>query len=189
MPLLGAAGAASLHARMIEHTLVTAKSSNVGPVQLYGTDIADAFLSACAKDHGVTLLKQSDGDLGERMRSAFEKAFEDNGCVVLVGTDCPALTVSHLRDAARALSHGHDAVFIPTEDGGYALIGLARIDPRLFSDIAWSTSGVMDETRRRLRELGFGWMELQTLWDVDRPADYVRLIESGFVPGELGPSA
>ncbi len=188
IPLLGADRAAALQARLIEHTLVTAKAADVGPVWLYGTAITDKFLSACARHHDVPLVDQSEGDLGKRMRSAFEKAFEHSACVLLIGSDCPALTVRHLREAAHALAQGLDAVFIPTEDGGYALIGLTRTDPKLFSDICWSTSDVMDETRARLRELRFEWTELETLWDVDRPADYVRLIESGFVPGEPGTS-
>lgn len=182
IPLLGAAGAAAFQARMIEHTLVTAQAAEVGPVQLYGTAITDGFLSTCADRYGVPLVEQSQGDLGVRMRAAFEKALAKSAGVVLIGSDCPALTVAHLRSAARALSEGHDAVFIPTEDGGYALIGLTRTHARLFSEISWSTSGVMEETRARLRELGFDWTELETLWDVDRPADYARLAQDNLLP-------
>jgi glycosyltransferase A (GT-A) superfamily protein (DUF2064 family) len=72
-------------------------------------------------------------------------------------------------------------VFSPTEDGGYALIGLTRCDERLFEGIAWSTPRVMDETRARLRGLGWRWRELDTLWDVDRPADYERLVASALL--------
>lgn len=182
IPLLGAVGAAAFQARMIQHTLVTAQAADLGPVQLYGTAITDEYLCACAARYGALLVKQSQGDLGDRMHAAFEKALAQSACVLLIGSDCPALTVAHLRDAARALSQGHDAVFIPTEDGGYALIGLTRAHPRLFSEISWSTSSVMEETRARLRELRFDWTELETLWDVDRPADYARLTKDNLLP-------
>jgi uncharacterized protein len=43
----------------------------------------------------------------------------------------------------------------------------------------WSSPDVMDETRRRLRELGLTWQEPATLWDVDRPEDLERLRATG----------
>ena len=67
------------------------------------------------------------------------------------------------------------------EDGGYVLIGLTRCDARLFEGIAWGGSSVVAETRARLRALGWTWRELDTLWDVDRPEDYERLISSGLL--------
>jgi glycosyltransferase A (GT-A) superfamily protein (DUF2064 family) len=93
-----------------------------------------------------------------------------------LGSDCPALTARHLRHADQALRDGADAVFVPCEDGGYALVGLRRTDERLFRDIAWGTETVMAETRRRLLALGWQWRELEMLWDVDRPEDYERLV-------------
>jgi glycosyltransferase A (GT-A) superfamily protein (DUF2064 family) len=34
----------------------------------------------------------------------------------------------------------------------------------------------MASTRERLAALGWQWRELETLWDVDRPEDYERLV-------------
>jgi hypothetical protein len=73
------------------------------------------------------------------------------------------------------LRHHADVVVIPAEDGGYALIGMRTPEPALFSDVPWSTPGVMDETRRRLRTLGLTWHEPTTLWDVDLPRDLERM--------------
>jgi glycosyltransferase A (GT-A) superfamily protein (DUF2064 family) len=39
----------------------------------------------------------------------------------------------------------------------------------------------MDETRARLRALGWRWHELDTLWDIDRAEDYERLLASGLL--------
>lgn len=184
VPLLGGEGAAALHARLVEHALATAQRAALGTIELHGTPAGDDFLRACAGRYGVALIAQAEGDLGARMRAALEGALRTCARVVLIGTDCPALTPLHLRAAARALDEGHDAVFAPAEDGGYALIGLTRCDPRLLEGISWSTATVMDETRERLLALGWRWLELDTLWDVDRPEDYQRLLASRLLERE-----
>ena len=186
IPLLGRDGAAALHARLVDHTLATAKRAGLGAVELHATPACDEFLSACATLHGATLKAQVEGDLGERMHAAAVGALAHYDGVVLIGSDCPALAPDHLRTAARLLGEGHDAVLAPAEDGGYTLIALARCDKRLFEGVPWSTSTVMEETRRRLRILGWRWHELETLWDVDRPTDYGRLIESNLLEQPAG---
>lgn len=187
IPLLGPDGAAALHARLVEHALATAARAGLGAVELHGTPACDRFLGACATLHGATLKAQVEGDLGERMHAAAFGALTQHERVILIGSDCPALAPDHLRASARLLEEGHDAVLAPAEDGGYTLIALARCDKRLFDGVAWSTSTVMEETRRRLHRLGWCWHELETLWDVDRPADYRRLIESNLLERAAGP--
>ena len=51
---------------------------------------------------------------------------------LVIGADCPVLTLHHLRIAAQILRAGDDAVVIPAEDGGYALIGLRTPERALF---------------------------------------------------------
>ena len=181
VPLLGAEGAAALHAKLIKHTLDTARRAGLGDLELHGEPADDDFLRFCTGRYGARLVAQAAGDLGERMCAALMQALTTCAYAILVGSDCPALTARHLRLAAKALEDGRDAVFVPAEDGGYALIGLARCDARLFQAIAWSTAQVMDETRSRLTRLGWQWQELETLWDVDTPADYGRLLASGLL--------
>jgi glycosyltransferase A (GT-A) superfamily protein (DUF2064 family) len=44
----------------------------------------------------------------------------------------------------------------------------------------------MRDTRHRLLSLGWRWAELETLWDVDVPNDYERMVAAGLldnVPG------
>lgn len=176
--LLGAEGAAGLHARLVKQTLETARTAGFRRIELYGApDCDDPFFRFCAGHYGVALASQAPGDLGARMLAAFESTLAANARVLLVGSDCPALTARHLRDADRALRDGSDAVLVPCEDGGYALIGLKRVDAKLFEDIAWGSDRVMAETRVRLKQRGWTWRELETLWDVDRPEDYARLIK------------
>ncbi len=178
IPLLGAAGAAALHRQLVHRTLVTATDASPGPVELHvapSTD--DAFLQDCARRFGVALIPQHGADLGARMCNAFDDGLARHGRVIIIGTDCPVLAARHLAGAQTALSSGNDAVLIPAEDGGYALIGLTRCDQRLFEHMAWSGDTVLAATRERLRELKWRWHELETLWDIDRPEDYHRWSE------------
>jgi rSAM/selenodomain-associated transferase 1 len=178
MPLLGAAGAAALHRRLVEHTMDTARVAGA-ELELCASSVDDGFLRDCAQRQGARLTAQGAGDLGRRMHAAFQRALDSERCsaAVLIGSDCPALTPRHLRLAFTALKD-HDAVIAPAEDGGYVLIGLSRLDPSLFEDIEWGTDRVMAHTRQRLAALGWRWHELETLWDIDRPADYERLLAS-----------
>lgn len=185
IPLLGEEGAAALHVKLVRRTLDTLRAASLPGAQLHctpGTD--DPFFRFCSGHYGVTLHDQAAGDLGKRMQVALKNALASHAAALLVGTDCPALTARHLRQAEHALRDGADAVFAPCEDGGYALIGLSRVDAKLFDGIAWGSDSVMASTRDRLKQLGWRWTELETLWDVDRPEDYDRLMQSGLLDGK-----
>jgi len=176
-PALGVDGAAALQARFIERAVETARAAAIGPVMLWAAPDAEhpAFQTLAAL-FGVALARQPDGDLGARMLATIAAA---DGPALVIGTDCPALTASHLRAAADALHGGVDVAVVPVEDGGYALIGMREAQPQLFTDMAWSTPGVMAETRRRLTRLGLSWREPARLWDVDVPEDLARLEREG----------
>src|SRR5262249_3288323 len=155
----------------------TARAADIGPVTLWAAPDQDhpAFQTLAAL-FGVTLSRQPDGDLGARMLAAIETV---GGPALVIGTDCPALLPAHLRAAADALIAGDDVALIPVEDGGYALIGMRKPQPQLFADMAWSTSDVMAETRRRMTQLSLTWREPALLWDVDVPDDLDRLRREG----------
>lgn len=181
-PPLDAEGAAALHVKLVRHTLDMVRDASCRSVRLCcAPDEDDPFFRFCAAHYGVALRRQAAGNLGERMHDALRDALATHARALLIGTDCPALTARHLQQADSALCDGADAVFVPCEDGGYALIGLTRIDGRLFDGITWATGGVMEETRARLKNIGWTWCELETLWDVDRPEDYRRLVASGLL--------
>lgn len=175
IPVLGAAGAARLQRRLTRMTVTCARDARLGEVTVWcAPDNRHRFFRALRHTTGVNLLVQSDGDLGERMHTAF-RLHCARGPVLVVGTDCPVLHPEHLRAAARALIAGDDAVFYPAEDGGYALIGLRAPQPALFADIAWSTGSVMSDTRTRAHAQGLRVREFETLWDVDQPEQLGRL--------------
>lgn len=174
-PALGEAGAAALAERMLRHALAQAVAADVGPVELCAApDASHPALQAAAAAQGVRLTEQGTGDLGLRMHRAFARSLMHHGRVLLIGTDAPSLDAAVLRQAASALQD-HDAVFVPALDGGYALVGQRRADPRWFSDMRWSHDRVMEDTRERLRAAGVRWAELPAVADIDEPADLVHL--------------
>lgn len=113
---------------------------------------------------------QSGGDLGARMRAAFERGFEHFDRVVLIGSDTPDLTACELLFALQSLVD-HDAVVGPAEDGGYYLIGFRRegYDPAVFEAMPWSTSGVFEQTLERLTGKAVSILPVQR--DIDTLAD------------------
>jgi len=177
IPVLGADGAAVLQERLTERAVATACDAAVGPVTVWATpDESHPAFQRLSTRFGIALARQGGGDLGARMLAAVATVA---GPCLVIGTDCPALATDHLRATADLLRGGADAVVIPAEDGGYVLIGMHQAQPALFSGMCWSTPDVMDETRRRLRQLGLTWREPVTLWDVDVPGDLERLREIG----------
>jgi rSAM/selenodomain-associated transferase 1 len=180
-PRLGADGAAALQRRLTLRTLATATGAAVGPVSLFcAPDTRHAFFAECAAKFAIPLRDQDGEDVGARMLHAFDALLHAHDRVLLVGTDCPALTTAHLAQAA-ALLDNHDAVVWPAEDGGYVLIALQRTAPELFDGVDWGTPRVMAQTRKRLQQLGWRWAEPAALWDVDRAEDYDRLLGSGLL--------
>jgi rSAM/selenodomain-associated transferase 1 len=181
-PLLGAQGAAQLHERLVERALATAIESRVGPVELWcAPDESHPFFSRCAARFGARLRRQEGDDLGARMRHAFEQGLGESRAMLLIGSDCPALSAADLGVAARALE-GHEAVFVPAEDGGYVLVGLTQPRSDIFESMPWGKPSIMEETRARLERGGVRWTALPALWDVDRPEDYARLQAAGLAP-------
>lgn len=173
IPVLGAARAARLQARLIERAVDAACASDAGPVTIWATpDETHAAFRTLRTHRHVALARQPDGDLGARMLAAIKAS---DGPALVIGTDCPALMPAHLRAAADVLRSGADAVVIPAEDGGYVLIGMRKPVSALFDAMTWGTGGVMAETRRRMREHKLTWQEPMTLWDVDLPEDLPRL--------------
>jgi uncharacterized protein len=176
IPALGVDGAAQLAARLLEHTLHQARAAQLGNVILACVpDTAQAAFAAQARQGGVMLAAQGEGDLGARMQRQFERAFVQGAArVIVIGTDAPALDAALLRRAADALATD-DAVFLPAADGGYALIGLRRVLPLLFDAMPWSTSAVMATTRERLSQAAVRHTELPVVHDIDEPVDLVHL--------------
>ncbi len=168
IPSIGAHAAAVLQERLTERAVAIAHAAAIGPMTLWCTpDPSHVSFRELVLRHGIALKRQPEGDLGARMLAAM------NGPTLVIGTDCPAFTVEHLRAVANALRDA-DVVLIPAEDGGYVLIGARAAYPALFTGMTWGSATVLAETRARIAALGLRAVELAPLWDVDTEADLAR---------------
>ena len=123
----------------------------------------------------ATYSSQGPGDLGQRMETAFRRAFQE-GChrVVLFGTDIPGLSVPVLEQAMDLL-RDRDLVLGPSTDGGYWLAGLKR-EADLFRDVAWGSGAVLAQTLAKAETLGLSTALLNPLIDIDTPEDVHKVL-------------
>jgi uncharacterized protein len=176
-PELTALQAAAAHRQLTRLTLDRAFQRPLCAVQLYcAPDTNHSFFEQCANDYPLLLSTQRGDDLGEKMLNAFRDALSQYRHALLIGCDCPSLTVDDLQQALTGLQNGQDAVIAPAEDGGYVLIGLNTPQPVLFEDIDWGNDKVIEETRCRARHASISLHELARQWDVDTVKDWARYL-------------
>ena len=89
---------------------------------------------------GFRVFGQRGAGLDERLAAAFADAYAVAPLpMVLIGTDTPQVTADMLGDAAASLESGEaDAVFGPSTDGGFWLLGLRRPDRSLLAGVPMS---------------------------------------------------
>lgn len=120
---------------------------------------------------------QKGSDLGERMKNAFLKGFEDGfDRIVLIGSDLPDINASHILKGLNALERTQ-VVFGPAVDGGYYLVGMSKMNIQIFENKPWSQSNLLEETLLELHKLNISVSTLDELNDVDT---YEDLIASEF---------
>jgi rSAM/selenodomain-associated transferase 1 len=126
-------------------------------------------------------IPQIEGDLGQRMNSAMERAFERGASEVLfLGGDCPYITQNQIENIPHQLQT-HDLVIGPAHDGGYYLLALKHPHSPLFENILWGTDQVASQTLNKARHLELSILCMQKLEDVDdlpswkRATNIVRL--------------
>lgn len=118
---------------------------------------------------------QEKGDLGARLIQAFARAFSTGARnVVVIGSDAPHLVPEQLSRAFDGLTR-KDVILGPAVDGGYYLVGLRRAAPRLFQDVAWSSSEVLTTSLKRADEQGLSVGQLDLSFDVDTAKDLALL--------------
>lgn len=127
-----------------------------------------------------TLRVQAPGDLGDRLREAARIHLEEAGAVVFLGADSPTLPLPYVNRAVQALQ---EVPFVlgPSADGGYWLLGMRRLEEKIFREIPWGSADVLEATLRRLaaREV----VLLPMWYDLDEVSDLERL--RGEAPGRF----
>ncbi|HKA05721.1 MAG TPA: TIGR04282 family arsenosugar biosynthesis glycosyltransferase [Gemmataceae bacterium] len=114
---------------------------------------------------------QPAGDLGTRLADGFEWGHRRGQPVIAIGTDCLDLTAEHVESALQLLRE-RDAVFGPTTDGGYYLVGTRTHVPSLFDAVRWSSPHTLADNLERCQSLGLRFLLLDELADIDTAADW-----------------
>ena len=188
IPALGAENASRLHAACLTRVIGVAQEwrelriARRRPPPTLHLFITPPGSQPAFRSAGVdwsahwNLHNQRGNTLGERMAEAVHRIRgRAQTSVLLVGSDLPLLAPEHL-DAALSALETSDAVFGPTLDGGYYLVGL-RGEPRGLFDLSdWGTGSVLKRTLEAARTSGMATALVEALPDVDVPEDLARVL-------------
>ncbi len=94
---------------------------------------------------GFMKMIQAEGDLGQKMQSAFFKGFAAGYLeIVIIGSDIDTLSQELIEDAFAEVKQQN--VLGPSEDGGYYLLGLNEPRTDVFTNKEWGTDSVLRDT-------------------------------------------
>ena len=179
---LGDRAAAELYETMLQDVLKTARQlSDVETVVFW--DCGEGALPFLAERYRCSSRRQIPGDLGQRMRGAFEEMFNDGfGLCCIIGSDAPDVPLSYILQAYRVLEATQaDVILGPSRDGGYYLLGLRRVWEQLFVNISWSTAEVLEQSVTAAQGAGLKtamlpeWQDIDTLEDLHAFQERSRL--------------
>jgi len=116
-------------------------------------------------------MPQGAGDLGTRMEHAFQAL--PPGPAVLIGSDIPGIRPAHIAEAFHTLG-SNDVIFGPADDGGYWLVGMARMRPvrHPFNGVRWSCATTLADNLHVLAN--YRTALITQLSDIDTGDDYRR---------------
>jgi len=116
-------------------------------------------------------LVQDGEGLGQRMSNAFQYVFQSHNRALIIGSDCATLTPDIIQKAYDSLEN-HSFVLGPAKDGGYYLLGMRDFDAAVFENMEYSVASVLDETIKRIKDLGKSYFLLPELSDIDTEEDW-----------------
>ncbi|HUH27612.1 TIGR04282 family arsenosugar biosynthesis glycosyltransferase [Gelidibacter sp.] len=94
---------------------------------------------------------QKGNDLGQRMQNAFMELFEMGyEKVAIIGSDLLDLEAEVVNTAFTQLDF-NDVVIGPASDGGYYLLGMKNLYPKLFENKVWGSASVLQSTLKDLQ--------------------------------------
>ncbi len=127
---------------------------------------------------------QHGDDLGIRMERAFNEVFNlGYERAIIIGSDMYDMTTADLDKAFEQLST-HDFVLGPAEDGGYYLLGMTKMEAKIFYNKNWGTDTVLRDTLANLKEKKVALLEEKN--DVDYYEDIINIDAfQEFFPSEL----
>jgi uncharacterized protein len=169
--VIGAAAACALYRAFLGD--LEARLSAAGYPPLWAYTPAEAPFAAVVGGP-ERCFPQVGPDLNARLRNVF-RALLDAGWqqIAIISSDTPHLPLAWLAEAYAALAE-HDLVLGPADDGGYSLIAMAAAH-EVFEGVAMGSARVLAQTLALADALGLRTHLLGSIFDVDEPADLVRL--------------
>ncbi len=129
----------------------------------------------------LSFVPQVEGDLGDRLAGAASviRGTGKKANLCYFGVDSPHLPARHIDEALRHLAAGRDCIG-PCEDGGFWCLGVTPDSDvgAITSGIDWSSGRELGQVRARAVQAGRPLVDLPTFWDVDRPDDLARLLQT-----------
>jgi uncharacterized protein len=178
---LGDEAALSIYRQLLLHTVSATEYLPVDKFVFYSNHIGQKDYWS---DKNYYKLLQEGNDLGERMKNAFVAAFQKGyNKVVIIGTDCPDLNAPVIMNAYVYLED-HDIVIGPAIDGGYYLLGMKKLHPRLFEKIDWSTGKVLAQTLKICESSNLSTFLLPELSDIDDENDLKKYMNRSLAVNE-----
>lgn len=169
---IGDDAALEVYIRLLNHTKKFVGESNSDKAVFYSQEITgndDWSAMGCQQ------VLQHPGDLGDRMKAAFDYAFaKEYQQVIIVGSDCPEVNSEIISEAFDALTH-NDIVIGPAEDGGYYLLGMNQMHACFFENKSWSQEALFTETMHDVVKHKLKTQILKTCNDIDTIDDYEAL--------------
>jgi len=104
---------------------------------------------------------------GLKIEHIFKQCFEEGyKHVLLIGSRTPTLKSDRLKLALKLLKKS-DAVFGPTVEGRYYLVGLSGKYHFNLSDYDWTSPTIYSEVANRFHDMGLTWSELEIWYAVE----------------------
>lgn len=153
------------------HETVAALATIANVTIAVSPNTRNGSILALCRHYPVTLRRQPNGDLGQRMARSIRLGLKHSGAVAIVGTDCPELNADAIQRVKQQLTT-HRSSLIPADDGGYVLVGCRDYQPLLFQQVRWSSSQVMKQTQRQARRLRQRLPDNPAMTDIDHLASW-----------------
>lgn len=172
---IGNESACEVYQSLLLNTVKNTRSEEWSAELWCSPDTQHPFFQTLVAQYPSTLKLQSDDGLGERMLFALKAGVKNGSNVVLIGSDCPVISVEYI-ERAFAVLETNDVVFGPVEDGGYVLIGCSNTHVNMFDDVKWSNTKTLAQNIKAVERCGLSYGLLDTLWDLDDLHDLKRML-------------
>ncbi|MEZ4319066.1 MAG: glycosyltransferase [Myxococcota bacterium] len=138
-------------------------------------------------DFGVAVRRvaQGGGTLGDRIARMLDLGLAERGVALAVGADSPGMPASRLAAVLESLE-SHDAAFVPSDDGGFVVMGVRRLPAGVLEGVRWSSEHTRADVIAALVREGLSVVCLEGWFDIDEGPDLERFVRS--VPRSAAPN-